>query len=271
MKMIVYQCNKKIATVFIFLVLIPLIGLSQLNFGHRDGRKFLKRIEYNFGGGGLYNFDCKTDIERLFFGDFNAMVEFFIRPSFEGAYGFRILKDSSNNFIVEHKRISNWDTVWSQLDKEFPRIVINADKERSMTEEERDKIATHNREMYDKKYNESLYRYKIVNQFVPVSNLFVEKLHELFVTAIDNFVGKGTPLSILDGYRVTFRCVIEDEVWTLTIHNPKNEILKLVDVCNQMIKDIKTNNVNELTNYITLFEAMISLFEKSREVNCVTD
>jgi hypothetical protein len=72
---------------------------------------------------------------------------------------------------------------------------------------------------------------------------------------------KGDPAGILAGNTVTFRCVVGDEVWTLTIHDPDNELLRLTDLCNQLIEDIKAHNVNE-ANYIALLEDMIALFDQ---------
>jgi hypothetical protein len=224
---------------------MSLAGLAQKNLESPDGRPFLKRIEYNSISFGLPNVNSKTDIEKLFFGDYNAMVEFFVEPSFENPYGFRVVRDSLNNYIIENKRVSNWDTVRSQLSKEFPSIGINAYQIHLMTKEERDKIGDHNREMFAKQRKESLSRYEVTNQSVCVSNLFAAKLHETVVAAIDNFVGKEEPAVIMDGYEVTFRCVVGMEVWTLIVHLPKDEILQLTDICKQLIDDIQSGNVDE--------------------------
>jgi hypothetical protein len=247
----------------VFLILISFTVLAQMSFKNPDGslfenpdgRPFLKRIEYNSIGFGLPNVRSKTEIEKLFFRDFNAMVEFFILPSFEGAYGFRIFQDSLNNYIIENKHISNWDTVMSQLRKEYPSISIKANELNVMTREEKDKIKYHNREMFDKQTRESFLRYKIVNQSFCVSNLFAEKLYEIVVVTIDNFVGKGEPTVIRDGYEATFRCVVGAEVWTLTVHLPKDEILRLTDICKQLFADVQSKNVDE-SKYIALFESV---------------
>jgi hypothetical protein len=110
---------------------------------------------------GMYNMESKTDIEKLFFGDFNAMIEFCILPSFEGAYGFRVFKDSLNKYIIENKRITNWDTVMSIMSKKFPSISIKSDKVSSISEEEMSKIIVHNREMWSKRQEEILNLYEI--------------------------------------------------------------------------------------------------------------
>jgi hypothetical protein len=241
----------KITLVNVFVLLFFLRGIAQTSSETPDGVEFLKRIEYNIHSSGIYNVAGKTETEKLFFGDFNAMIEFCILPSFEGAYGFRVFKDSSNNYIIENKRIANWDTVRTQLSKEFPSISINGYQESSMTKEEKDKIAAHNMEMFDKQHKECYHRYEIVNQSVPVSNLFVEKLYKTIMTTIDNFTGKGKPRGIMDGYRAIFRCVVEDEVWTFNIRCPSGKIEQLTNICQQIIKDMETNHVNE-SEYVEL-------------------
>jgi hypothetical protein len=252
-----YNFNK--ITLMIVVVLLFLVrGLAQqASFDTPEGRKFLKRIENNIYVSGIYNLDSKTDLEKLFFGDTNVMIEFFILPSFEGAYGFRVFKDSLNNHIIENKCIANWDTVWVQLSEEFPSISIKSDKEFSMTKEEKGKIGAHNREMFNKRYKECLNRYKIVSQSVTVNNLFAEKLYESVITAVDNFRMKGKPAPIMDGYRVIFRCVVEDEVWTLSIQEPAGKIEQLTNICKRIVEDMETNNVNE-SEYIELL-AMFSI------------
>jgi hypothetical protein len=232
-------------------------GLSQSDIEHPTGRRFLKRVEYNTYASGVYNIDSKTDTEKLFFGDFNAMVEFFILPSFEGAYGFRVFKDSLNKYVIENKRIVNWDTVMSQVQRKFPSISIKSDKISSTSKEEMSKIIAHNKEMWNKQQEERLNLYKIESQSFPVSNKFAEKLHETIVAVIYNFSGKGKPLGILDGYRVIFRCVVEDEVWTFNIQNPVGEIERLTDICQRIIK----HSVNE-SEYIELLNNIHLFFDK---------
>ncbi|GHT24543.1 hypothetical protein FACS189430_09620 [Bacteroidia bacterium] len=218
--------SKKTVLIYIVLSFVSLTGLSQpasLKFPDTSGRNFFKRIEYNFGSGGFNNFNCKTDMEKLFFGDFNAMVEFFIETSSEheeGPYGFRVFLDSlKTGYIIESKRITNWRAASSGMSKR----------------------------------NESLKHYEITCQSLPVNNLFAEKLHETFVSAIDNFVGKGGPAGIRDGYWAIFRCVVEDELWTFTMQVPQGKFLKLTNLCKQIMGDVETNNFNE-SKYIELLD-----------------
>jgi hypothetical protein len=247
-------CNKKEVLIRSVLLLISFTVQAQMSSEIPDGRPFLKRSEYNSIGFGLYNVDSKTDIEKLFFGDFNAMVEFFILPSFEhheGAYGFRVFRDSSQHCIIESKYITNWRAVISAVSTKFPTRSVHPDEK--LTEEKKNEIWEYNRKMRDMQQKESLRLYEIASQSFPVNNLFAEKLHEIVVVAIDNFVGKGEPAVIKDGYKATFRCVVADEVWTLTVRQPKDQIKRLSDLCIQLIENMKTNQMDE-SNYIELFK-----------------
>lgn len=59
-----------------------------------------KLIENSHTANGLSNVGSKSnDIEKLFFGDFNAKVEFLCEPSFYGASGLRIYRDSAGPLI----------------------------------------------------------------------------------------------------------------------------------------------------------------------------
>jgi hypothetical protein len=68
-----------------------------------------------------------------------------------------------------------------------------------------------------------------------------------------SFKDKGRPDRINDGYTATFRCVVEDEVWTLAIHMPTGYMGKLTDIFNQLIKDAEANNLDE-SKYISLLD-----------------
>ena len=71
--------------------------------------------------------------------------------------------------------------------------------------------------MYRKREKERLKLYAVETQTFPISHRFAEALYAGFVTSIEGFVMKGRPAMTGDGYSVTFRCVVDDDVWTLTI------------------------------------------------------
>jgi hypothetical protein len=248
--------SKKIIMSRVLLIILLSISTMQVGFAQNteigntgDGRRFLKRVENNLRSSVViisegkvsrsYNLESKTAIERLFFGDINAMVEFYIEPSleaslagpFKGAYGFRMVKDSLDTFyIIEIKYISNWKEVTSKLIEAVPYIDI-----------------------YDKRH---VNRYDAGDISCPVKDEFVNKVYGAISSMIKNFVMKGEPAGILDGYTVTFRCVVGDEVWTLTCHVPDGELEQLTEVCKHLIEDIKNNNFDEL-KYIGQINAVM--------------
>ena len=70
---------------------------------------------------GVDNIESKSPLEKVLFGNTNAKVEFVVEPSFEGAYGIRVIKDSSEtSSSLEVKRIINWKEVEKQMQKTFP-------------------------------------------------------------------------------------------------------------------------------------------------------
>ena len=95
-----------------FFILSITIAFSQEAKECSTGGPFLKRIEYNQTVNvGMYNMKSKSNIEKLFFGDFNAMTEFCYEPSsvFNPCIpsGFRITKDPLNSsYVLEVKHIS---------------------------------------------------------------------------------------------------------------------------------------------------------------------
>lgn len=83
--------------------------------------RYFKTVEPNRTIDGGYNFADKNEEERLLFGDFNAPAEFFFAPSFDGISGLRIYQDSLNQgYLLEAKRVTNWEEVNDQLKAEFP-------------------------------------------------------------------------------------------------------------------------------------------------------
>jgi len=111
------------------ITLVTLVSLCSITFAFAQGG-FLKRIENNYEHNitevfdennevirieGDYNLRSKEGVEKLFFGDFNAKVEYFFEPSFEGALGFRIYRDSMDRYTLEVKSIANFKEVHSAL------------------------------------------------------------------------------------------------------------------------------------------------------------
>jgi hypothetical protein len=76
------------------------------------------------------------------------------------------------------------------------------------------------------------------------------------VSFISNFKAKGRQSISTDGYTVTFRNVVDDELWSLELHEPKGNALKLSDLCRQIITDSQTGKLDERM-YISVLDEFI--------------
>lgn len=219
-----------------------------------SGGQFLKRVEYNLLLHVEYNLKSKNDLEKLFFGDFNARLEFFVEPSFHGAYGFRIVEDSlPASYRIEVKYVCNFDEVNAQLSEEYPTIRFSVEDDCDASPEKKEQVIQHNLAMYEKQWKERPKRYEVSTQSIPITSRLADTLYATVVAAIDNFKGIGITSTPVDGSLVTFRCVVEDEVWTFTIHEPRGYMRNLTDICNRIVKDVEANQrqLNE-DEYIAL-------------------
>jgi hypothetical protein len=200
-------------------------ALAQDGVHLEGGLFFIKRAENNMTKGN-YNLDGKKDVERLFFGDFNALAEFFYGYSHEGEYGFRIVKRESS-YIFEVKYISNFDDI------------------------------------REKKSEERLKLCKIGTRSFFISEQFAEKLSRKMVSCIVNFEAKAVsdpdivPIAF-GGYTVIFRTVVGSAVlWSLEIRHPKGDVLKMSDLCRQITTDALNGKLDE-QKYLSV----LNTFEK---------
>jgi hypothetical protein len=226
---------------------------------HSIGSHFVKRVEYNLileGRGkyrNIYNLKSKAEEEKLFFGNFNAPVEFFYSPSFDGASGFRIVRDSLGATILEIKYISNYGEVtrmrFQMARDRQNKIDIPINLIDSLPREIISLIWDYNNHRLIAKKSKELpeyYKhYKVESLFFPISKHLAEKLYERMVSFIGHFKAKGVPPIIEDGYSVTFRTVVDDEAWSLEIHMPEGNALKMADLCRQIITDAIANEFDE--------------------------
>lgn len=223
---------------------------------HLEGGFFLKRMENNMFQG-QYNLKGKGDVEKLFFGDFNAMVEFTFSPSFEYAFscppsGFRIVSNLSNtSCILELKYVSNYEEAHREASKKHPSTGLSPAELSSISAARRTQIMEHNRTAFAKQEEEKFKLFKIETRTFPVSNQVAEKLHQNMLSCIINFEAKEVsdpdivPVT-RGGYSVTFRIVVGNAVlWSLCIQNPEGNALKLANLCRQIIADADANQLKE--------------------------
>ncbi len=244
------------------------IALSQ-NTDHAGGGHFTKRIDYNVNlkgfkdGDNSYNLDGKSILDRILFENINSPVEFVFEDSSEGedeVLAFRIVRDfSTDSFRLEIMRIPDIQKMCNAVNfisMKINKINLPSEFIKTVSLEGRDMILTHNREVDRMRLNDDVYKlYRPKSKIFRIKNEFAEKLHDKMAALIDNFKAKGVPPIIMDGYSVTFRTVVEDEVWSLKIHAPRGNARRMSDFCKQIILDADANILDE-TKYIELLEEM---------------
>ncbi len=243
--------KRPLITCLVYALLIPNL-FSQEGDDHRGGR-FTKTIGYNLLVlEDTYNLESKSDIEKLLFGKYNSPVEFFHIPSSGEYAGFRIVRDSAKtSYTLEVKYITNYVEARHIADTKYPLIntPLSLDKFQNqyLSEDEKELLSfRRNREERIKLYNVEILS-------LPITEQFAEKLHDKMASVIDNFKAGGVPPHIFDGYEVTFRTVVEDEVWSLKVQAPGGNACTMSDLCIQIIEDVKNDTFKE-TKYIKLLD-----------------
>ena len=213
---------------------------------------------------GVDNIESKSPLEKVLFGNTNAKVEFVVEPSFEGAYGIRVIKDSSEtSSSLEVKRIINWKEVEKQMQKTFPvkgytiqELNAKIAEREKMSEEERELSILKSRIRNEKREKESLKRYQVHTFIIPISDLFAEKLYAKFVSFIDDFKAKELEPNLLmgDGETTVFRCIVDQEIWTLSIpFKTEEKARELSDLCKRIVEDAEAGRFDE-SKYIGRLE-----------------
>ncbi|MDR2037531.1 MAG: hypothetical protein LBQ60_06370 [Bacteroidales bacterium] len=267
MAKLTFNKRKKLIICFLWGFCIPALLAQHIDHDATDGGRFLKKAEYNlFSKGGTfngltfgdsYNLSSKTDTEKLLFGNFNAPVEFFYSPSFEDEFGFRIRRDSlDTSFILEVKWVANYSEARKMASKEAGkedhRINLPIKQLDSLPRNVFNLIFDHNKTIGSKIYSKELPKLlKADGRSFPISDQLAGKMYEKMVSFIGNFKAIGVPHIISDGYSVTFRTVVDDEVWSLYIHEPQENALKLSDLCRQIMTDAMDGKPDE-AKYIKL-------------------
>jgi len=217
--------------------------------------QYLKRVEHNMIMlEAVYNLKSKGDVEKLLLPDFNAPVEFFSKPDRDGiVFSIRIVKGSSF-WNLEIKYITNFFVVNRSLADKFPEITENSSSFSSLPTPSADEVRKHNDAVRAKRTEESLMLYIVDTLSFPIGNQLAEQLYEKMVSLIVNFKAKGFPRTCLGCYTTSFRTVIDDEVWSLWIHAPEGNALKMADLFGQIITDAIANELNE-AEYINVLNS----------------
>ena len=181
--------------------------------GDQKGGRFIKRIEYNRHSMGFDNLDCKTGNEKNLLGKFNAPVEFYFLPLNE-----------------KPERPSAFRLLWeSPTNSYFIEYIRFKSAETNDINDE------------------------TVSRSFKVSTQFAEKMYKKMVSFIENIKARGTQKTINRGYEVTFRAVVDDEVWSLIIQEPSGDALKMSSLCRQILVDANRNKLDE-AKYIKILD-----------------
>lgn len=219
-------------------------------------KRYTKNIEQTNLTDGKYNLASKTnDIERLLFGDSNAKIEFLFLPSFDGAFGLRIYRDSLDKTnLLETKRIINWNEVNERMNKNIRPAEVKTltlaqwEEQKKQMEERRIRLR-----------EECLKSYKIANRITIISDTLADLLYAEVKYAIGKIKKEVKTESrnpseniveiITDGEEAVFRCVVGKELWTLKYHVPEGEYKALSDLFRAMIADVEAGTFDE-TKYL---------------------
>ena len=217
--------------------------LFSQNVDHFNGSRFSKIVEFN-------NPKSKGLIEMLLLGDNNAPVEFFFNPSSESMscipVGFRISNNSSTKLHnIEIKYIANYNDEKHILSKIYDAMGIPENLVSSIPEDFLYQIELNNRNFTSKIINGYPECFDIEVISFTISKRFAEKLYKNMVSFIKNFKAESATPFISDSYSVKFRSVVDDEVWSLWIQDPRGISLKMSDICRQIIADGLANKFDE--------------------------
>lgn len=207
--------------------------------------RYFKTVEPNLTADGTYNLAGKRyDVEKLLVGDFNGVAEYFYAPSFDGAASLRIYRDSLNQtYLLETKRITNWDEVNEYINKTYPPNR----KVQTLTLAQWEEIRERSREINESINKDRLSRYRILTRTILIGDSLADRIYGAVKQAIGN-ARKELKMDgqIADGYTAIFRCVMDDnELWTLRYHEPEGEYRQLSDLFRQMIADIEAGCFEE--------------------------
>lgn len=234
----------------------PFVFAQSVKITTVQATRATKTIEHNFVKSTptekVYNLGSKSQLEKRFFGDVNAPVEFFAVPSFDGAYGLRIFQDPlTNAWIFESKRVLNWKEVDSKINQEYPYPIIQVALSQGLGEEEWRQM---NRAIFDKRQEESAKLYQIKTVSFPIYDSLATKLYAQIFIALANSPKEVKGGIVKDGTFTTFRCVNGDEMWTLKYHQPdEGDFLKLTNICTRMIEDASSGTF-DAQKYLKLLD-----------------
>jgi hypothetical protein len=252
---------KRLLFLVITVLLSCQIAFSQEVQGvdHINGGRFEKKIEYNASSGitkidektgvesPYYEVKNKTPLEKLFFGLTNSPVEYVIETSFEGSAGLRLYKKrpDGRNWILEIIPFGDYELAARAVKRETEEIEIPLWFLGRLPQNYQEQVRENNAKVSSAAGKEETYKQCRPKTKIFTLNHIGDRLREEITALIVGFRAEGGTALIVDGYTVTFRCVIGDELWTLTIHMPQRRARQMSDLCRQMIEDAQLGEFDE--------------------------
>jgi len=260
--------NKRISCIALILISFSVAFGQTVMF-----QKIIEPAQYV----GRPNLKSKDVLQRKFFPDNNGIVEFFEVPSFRPELGFRIVKKDDSRYVLEIKQIGNWQEIKIRLDEEYPLQIPS----KTIPKEKRDemnRVYKENTQRRSVAQREMINEYWIVTKDINISEAFSNEIYNAFVILIGNYKSKdndyviqpdGSKMIIsrvqFDGSQMTFRCVVENELWSFTIGKAFNKIDKLTEICNEIMQEgTRSNNLDERKYIKQLKELVIAVPLKSQ-------
>ncbi|MDR2890252.1 MAG: hypothetical protein LBV18_01385 [Alistipes sp.] len=273
----------------ILTTLLSTVLASAQEADHIDGGHFEKRITYNAytrtpwplrqadeSKPPRYILDDKSMMDKLFFGFTNSAVEFsvgsvdFMNPT---SSGLRLYKDwpDGRDWKIEVIPKGDYTDEMREIRRVTGEIDIPYDYIRLLEAELREAEMLHlvknildsvlhkaykqNGDAQSAERSEETYA-----SLRPETKTFTvgrlgDLLQEKMAALIYNFRSGGDKVIVMDGYYVDFRCVVEGELWSLSIHVPNGRAHQMYALCRRMILDAEKDEFNE-SEYIEMLEAI---------------
>lgn len=234
---------------------------------HVDGGTYTKRADYNvlswivhIDENGIekpvYNQIDKTPLEKIFFGQTNSPVEYVVETSFDGSAGLRLYKDvaDSDDWTLEVIPFGDYEMAVRDVKREIEKIEIPLWFLGRLPQNYQEQVKEHNEKVPYAAANEDTYKSHRPATTVITLHHLGDRLYEKMVALTGGFKAEGRSAMIFDGYEATFRCVVGDEVWTLTIHVPQKRALQMSNLCRQIIEDVTRGDEFDEWKYIRMLE-----------------
>jgi hypothetical protein len=211
-----------------------------------------------------HNLNNRGDVEKLLFGDSDALLDFFFLSASDDSFtnppvGVRITRDLyTDSYILSVKYVSNYIEASQEARRKHPPTGVSANELTAMTDECRSQVVEHNRAAFARQREEKLKLFQVKTASYAVNSRFVQKMYEKTTSLLYGFEAdeslSSTPIG---GYNVTFRAVADDKVLSLQIHRPQGEALILSELFLQIISDAQAGRFDEAR-----YMAVLDTFEK---------